>query len=128
MYVFPGIGLGAILARVKTISDKMIEASALALSDAMTDEEKSAGLLYPRLDRSALRISYLLTQFNQLNSLVFFCPLCKHRIRDISTSVALRVIRQAQEEVSNTISCVFFQVESLLLTSSHHHAYLLESM
>ncbi|POV94454.1 hypothetical protein PSHT_16207 [Puccinia striiformis] len=50
MYVFPGIGLGAILARVKTISDKMIEASALAL------------------------------------------------IRDISTSVALRVIRQAQEE------------------------------
>ena len=70
MYVFPGIGLGAILARVKTISDKMIEASALALSDAMTDEEKSAGLLYPRLNR----------------------------IRDISTSVALRVIRQAQEE------------------------------
>ncbi|OAV91850.1 hypothetical protein PTTG_02672 [Puccinia triticina 1-1 BBBD Race 1] len=70
MYVFPGIGLGAILARVKTISDKMIEASALALSDALTDEEKACGLLYPRLNR----------------------------IRDISTSVALRVIRQAQEE------------------------------
>lgn len=51
MYVFPGIGLGAILARVKTISDKMIEASALALSDAMTQEEQATGLLYPRLDR-----------------------------------------------------------------------------
>lgn len=51
MYVFPGIGLGAILARVKTVSDKMIEASALALSDALTREEKDAGLLYPRLDR-----------------------------------------------------------------------------
>lgn len=70
MYVFPGIGLGAILARVKTVSDKMIEASALALSDALTPEEKEAGLLYPRLDR----------------------------IRDISTVVALRVIRQAQAE------------------------------
>jgi malate dehydrogenase (oxaloacetate-decarboxylating)(NADP+) len=56
MYVFPGIGLGAILARVKTISDKMIEASALALSDSLTDEEKADGLLYPRLNRSASAI------------------------------------------------------------------------
>ncbi|KAG0144604.1 hypothetical protein CROQUDRAFT_47121 [Cronartium quercuum f. sp. fusiforme G11] len=70
MYVFPGIGLGAILARVKTVSYKMIEASALALSDALTPEEKEIGLLYPRLSR----------------------------IREISTIVALRVIRQAQEE------------------------------
>lgn len=70
MYVFPGIGLAAILARVKTISDKMIEASALALSDSLTDEEKSTGLLYPRLNR----------------------------IREISTVVAIGVIRQAQEE------------------------------
>ncbi|MBW0496105.1 hypothetical protein O181_035820 [Austropuccinia psidii MF-1] len=77
MYVFPGIGLGAILARVKTISDKMIEASALALSDAMTDEERQCGLLYPRLNR----------------------------IREISTMVAMRVIRQAQEEglVGNSV-------------------------
>lgn len=70
MYVFPGIGLGAILARVKTISDKMIEASALALSGALNVEEKTAGLLYPRLTR----------------------------IREISTQVAMGVIRQAQEE------------------------------
>ncbi len=51
MYVFPGIGLGAILAQVRVISDKMIEASALALSEALNEEEKEAGLLYPRLKR-----------------------------------------------------------------------------
>jgi len=51
MYVFPGIGLGAILSQASTISDSMIYTSAVALANTLTDEEKSAGLLYPRLTR-----------------------------------------------------------------------------
>jgi len=51
MYVFPGIGLGAILSQVSIISDDMIYTSSVALANTLTDEEKSAGLLYPRLRR-----------------------------------------------------------------------------
>lgn len=50
-YVFPGIGLGAIIAEVKNISDAMIETSAIALSEALDDDEKADELLYPRLNR-----------------------------------------------------------------------------
>lgn len=70
MYVFPGIGLGAIISETTNISDEMIETSAIALSESLSEEEKEDELLYPRLKR----------------------------IRDISTDVALRVIRQAQKE------------------------------
>jgi malate dehydrogenase (oxaloacetate-decarboxylating)(NADP+) len=51
MYVFPGIGLGAILSQASAISDNMIYTSAVALANTLTEEEKSAGLLYPRLSR-----------------------------------------------------------------------------
>lgn len=50
-YVFPGIGLGAIIAQAKNISDAMIETSAIALSEALDDDEKADELLYPRLTR-----------------------------------------------------------------------------
>ncbi|KAF8290281.1 hypothetical protein DL93DRAFT_2077680 [Clavulina sp. PMI_390] len=70
MYVFPGIGLGAIICEAKNISDAMIETSAIALSEALEDDEKEDELLYPRLTR----------------------------IRAISTHIAMRVIRQAQKE------------------------------
>ena len=50
-YVFPGIGLGAIISEAKNISDAMIEASAIALSECLDEEEKADGLLYPRLNR-----------------------------------------------------------------------------
>lgn len=73
MYVFPGIGLGAIISETTNISDAMIETSAIALSESLNEEEKEDGLLYPRLNR----------------------------IREISSYVALRVIRQAQKEVSS---------------------------
>ena len=71
MYVFPGIGLGAILAKTRHVSDAMIEQAAVALAASLDDEERAAGLVYPRLTR----------------------------IRALSASIALAVARQAQKEV-----------------------------
>ncbi len=73
MYVFPGIGLGSILARVSSITDSMIEAASLGLANSLTEEEHSLDLVYPRIER----------------------------IREISAGIALAVIREAQKNVCN---------------------------
>ncbi|KAH9478410.1 NADP-dependent malic enzyme [Psilocybe cubensis] len=69
MYIFPGLGLGAIIARVSEVTDSMVEASSLGLANSLTDEERSIGLLYPRIER----------------------------IREISVFIAKEVIRAAQK-------------------------------
>jgi malate dehydrogenase (oxaloacetate-decarboxylating)(NADP+) len=69
MYIFPGLGLGAILARARNVTDSMVEASALGLADALTPDERADDLIYPRLER----------------------------IRDISAHIACAVIRAAQK-------------------------------
>ncbi|KAI0918429.1 hypothetical protein AcV5_002423 [Taiwanofungus camphoratus] len=70
MYVFPGIGLGAILSRASSVTDSMVEASSLGLADSLTEEERAQDLIYPRIER----------------------------IRDISAQIACSVIRCAQRE------------------------------
>ncbi|KAI9790411.1 MAG: hypothetical protein M1835_000986 [Candelina submexicana] len=70
MYVFPGIGLGAILSKAVSISQEMIYASAEALSTSLSDAEVSDGDLYPDISR----------------------------IRDVSVIVAQGVIRAAQRD------------------------------
>jgi len=70
MYVFPGIGLGAILCKSSSITQEMIYASAEALSTSLNQTEISQNLLYPELNR----------------------------IREVSVIVARRVIREAQRE------------------------------
>lgn len=67
--VFPGIGFGALAAGAQKVTDGMITAAALGLSQSLTAEEKEAGLLYPRLNR----------------------------IREVSAGVAARVVRAAQK-------------------------------
>jgi malate dehydrogenase (oxaloacetate-decarboxylating)(NADP+) len=81
MYIFPGIGLGSILSRTRHVSDSMVEQAAIALASSLTEEEKAAELVYPRLER----------------------------IRDISAQVAFAVIRQAQNEVREKI-CICTRV------------------
>ena len=51
VYVFPGIGLGAILAKASRITDDMIYTSASALAGALNAEEIHKGLIYPSIDR-----------------------------------------------------------------------------
>ncbi|KAG9245312.1 malic enzyme, NAD binding domain-containing protein [Calycina marina] len=70
MYVFPGIGLGAILSKSTNISSSMIYTSAIGLSTVINQTELDAGMLYPDIKR----------------------------IREVSVVVAREVIRQAQKE------------------------------
>ncbi|KII87777.1 hypothetical protein PLICRDRAFT_42276 [Plicaturopsis crispa FD-325 SS-3] len=69
MYIFPGLGLGAILSRASAVTDSMVEAASLGLADALTPDERQYDLLYPRIER----------------------------IREISADIALKVIRAAQK-------------------------------
>lgn len=69
MYVFPGIGLGAILSKAVNITQDMIYASAESLSTSLNAEEVAAGWLYPDI----------------------------RRIREVSVIVTRGVIRAAQE-------------------------------
>lgn len=69
MYIFPGLGLGSILARSTSVTDTMVEAASLGLANALNQDERDLDMLYPRLDR----------------------------IREISGFIARDVIRAAQK-------------------------------
>lgn len=69
MYIFPGLGFGAIVCKATAVTDSMIDASANSLAASLLPSEVSQGLLYPDLSR----------------------------IRDVSAQVAIGVIRAAQE-------------------------------
>ena len=43
MYIFPGIGLGAVVCGANTITDQMFYNAALALADTVTDEQRQVG-------------------------------------------------------------------------------------
>ncbi|XP_042505999.1 NAD-dependent malic enzyme 59 kDa isoform, mitochondrial [Macadamia integrifolia] len=49
MYLFPGIGLGALLSGARLISDGMLQAAAECLASYMTDDEIQKGILYPSI-------------------------------------------------------------------------------
>ncbi|KAK4168039.1 hypothetical protein QBC43DRAFT_310714 [Cladorrhinum sp. PSN259] len=51
VYVFPGIGLGAILAKASRVTDNMIYTSAAALAGCLNADEVHKGLIYPRIER-----------------------------------------------------------------------------
>ena len=69
MYVFPGIGLGTILSKATVVTQSMIYASAMSLSESLSPNERSRGWLYPEIER----------------------------IRDVSVEVAMGVIRAAEK-------------------------------
>lgn len=70
MYVFPAIGLGAVLCKPQRISDRMIFRVAEALASSLNAEERGAGELYPRIER----------------------------IREVSAELAAAFVRQAVQE------------------------------
>ena len=47
-YIFPGVGLGMIACRARTIPDSIFLESAKALASAVTEEDLKAGSIYPR--------------------------------------------------------------------------------
>ncbi|KAL9234331.1 hypothetical protein vseg_009214 [Gypsophila vaccaria] len=70
MYLFPGIGLGALLSGCRIISDGMLQAAAERLAGYMTEEEVLNGVIYPSTSR----------------------------IRDITKQIAVAVVKEALEE------------------------------
>ena len=51
VYVFPGLGLGAILSQATRITDEMVYTSASALANCLNSDEIAKGLIYPRIER-----------------------------------------------------------------------------
>jgi malic enzyme len=51
VFIFPGLGLGTLLARARRVSDGMIAAAANALAEAIREESLEEGRLYPRIAR-----------------------------------------------------------------------------
>ena len=49
VYVFPGVGLGCLVAEVNEVTDSMFTIAAEAVANAVKEEELSAGTLFPRL-------------------------------------------------------------------------------
>ncbi|BDU78352.1 NAD-dependent malic enzyme [Mesoterricola sediminis] len=70
MYIFPGVGLGALVAKASKVTDGMLLAASRAISGMVTPEQEAQGLMLPPMED----------------------------IRRASTEVAFAVARQAREE------------------------------
>ncbi|RKP27747.1 hypothetical protein SYNPS1DRAFT_12218 [Syncephalis pseudoplumigaleata] len=98
MYIFPGLGLGAVLAQPARVTDEMIYVAAAALAGARTSDEVAAGDLYPRIQR----------------------------IREVSAKVATAVIRQACDDGQATAAAAIAAARSgdaALLAYVHHNMW-----
>lgn len=51
VYVFPGIGMGAIVSGARKVTDGMFAAAAVALAGMMGDDELARGALYPPIEQ-----------------------------------------------------------------------------
>ncbi|KAI8801618.1 hypothetical protein BJ742DRAFT_836707 [Cladochytrium replicatum] len=84
MYIFPGLGLGSVLACAKTVTDTMVYQAAVTLAHSLTPHERDElGSLYPGLQR----------------------------IREISAKIAADVIRVAVREGNATDKVAISMVE-----------------
>ena len=51
VFIFPGLGLGALVAESKAVTDGMVNAAAAALARSVSEEELDTGSLYPSVTR-----------------------------------------------------------------------------
>ena len=75
-FIFPGLGLGALLAQAREVTDGMISVAAATLAGCVTDAEVAEGLLFPSVKR----------------------------LREVARQVAIAVVQQATlEGVATTV-------------------------
>lgn len=70
VFIFPGLGLGALASNAQTVTDSMVSAASAALAQSITDDELARGLLFPAIDR----------------------------LREVCRDVAVAVVRQAEAD------------------------------
>ena len=87
MFIFPGVGLGALLAKIRVITDGMFYAAANALAAKLTNEQLAEGKVYPGTLLSSLLSLLHLTLFPDISA-----------IREVSRDVAVAVIKEAFNE------------------------------
>ncbi len=51
VFIFPGLGLGALLAHSSAVTDSMVTVAAQACANSVSEEELDQGMLYPNIER-----------------------------------------------------------------------------
>jgi len=98
VFIFPGVGLGALVAEARQVTEAMFTVSAEALAEELLPEDLADGALYPRLQR----------------------------LREITTRIAEAVVREAlasgqaqralaEEEVAEAVSAAMWFPEYAVL-------------
>ncbi|KAG5617765.1 hypothetical protein H5410_017589 [Solanum commersonii] len=94
MYLFPGIGLGALLSGARNISDTMLEAAAECLASYMSDEKSiEESCIHPLTSKFLV-----LEKLSILATADWFWPYRISSIRDITAEVGAAVLRAAVAE------------------------------
>ena len=71
MYIFPGLELGVLLVKTKTINDSLVYTAAKNLAESLNEAEKKENLLYPNLTKLQIvskRISSIIQQTFKVKS------------------------------------------------------------
>ena len=51
VFIFPGLGLGALHAQSATVTDEMVSTAARAVAECVSDDERAVNMLYPAIAR-----------------------------------------------------------------------------
>jgi len=93
VFIFPGLGLAAIAANARKVTDGMTKGASEALAAQVTEAERSSGLLFPSVSR----------------------------LRDVSFEIAVAVVRQAVRE--GVAQVAFDDIERLVRQARWSHEY-----
>jgi malate dehydrogenase (oxaloacetate-decarboxylating)(NADP+) len=95
VYIFPGVGLGALVVEAAEVSERMFLVAARTLADLVTGDDLALGRIYPSLTR----------------------------IREVSVKIATEVAREAIRSGLATIALTDDQVEPAIRASLYHPEY-----